>query len=462
MTNKGNFLRTFGVLETVSDVKAVESNYVPHPRCKDEMNALREKVSFIARKEFNSCSFIETRFVRVGDFSLRKNVGRKKGNNPEILGRVARSLEKGYNTVKLPPIVLYNEENDDINDWLVNGNHRWLWYVENGIEWMLVDVYVVKDGYDVEDVCDEVGLLHQPQPDGTESNYYDYKARGLAFVKRQEEKNIKVTQDIVDKWVDTYAINEIAVNRTNLKKYIFQKETDSSDLINYSARNSKGARKKGGILYEFLMHNIHIYDSDVQLPNHIKVVDRLYEGSQKVWVRDFLYPFLINMSQGRKTRINFYVNTSSKDVNDGSDVLKCISNRIKELENILLGHELAFPDSDYNARDYVILGKRPYQVEKVDVEGELQDLTFATKPENTPDITLRKGTKNHTKFLLQKKFGFDAFTLDQAYNAVRDERYALTNFKNEASFKGTIRGELQSLRDDGILYPYGTGAYQFV
>ena len=69
---------------------------------------------------------------------------------------------------------------------MVNGNHRWMWYVANNYEWMLVDVYAANDGYDDGDVIDEVGLLHQPQPDGTESNYDDYFARGQAWVRARE------------------------------------------------------------------------------------------------------------------------------------------------------------------------------------------------------------------------------------------------------------------------------------
>ena len=46
---------------------------------------------------------------------------------------------------------------------------------------MLVDVYDVNEGYDEGDVMDEVGLLWQPQPDGTSSNYDDYKARGTCL-----------------------------------------------------------------------------------------------------------------------------------------------------------------------------------------------------------------------------------------------------------------------------------------
>ena len=56
------------------------------------------------------------------------------------------------------------------------------------------------------------------------------KARGKQWVRRQNEKGIDVTQEMVDEWVDTFAINEIAINRTNLKTYIFKDEVKDSFL----------------------------------------------------------------------------------------------------------------------------------------------------------------------------------------------------------------------------------------
>ena len=63
---------------------------------------------------------------------------------------------------------------------------------------MIVDVYGIKEGYDQGDVLDEVGLLYQPQPDGTSSAYDDYKGRGVDWVRRQVEKGKSVTQSDVD------------------------------------------------------------------------------------------------------------------------------------------------------------------------------------------------------------------------------------------------------------------------
>ena len=156
----------------------IPSDYIAHPKDTDEMLHLKREVEGYVRPEYASCKYLYTTIINTKDIKLRKNVGRKRGNDRKVYDRVARNLEPGYKVGKLPPVILLNEDTNKLENWLVNGNHRWMWYVTNNYEWMVVDVYATNDGYDDGDVIDEVGLLHQPQPDGTESNYDDYFARG--------------------------------------------------------------------------------------------------------------------------------------------------------------------------------------------------------------------------------------------------------------------------------------------
>ena len=166
MTSKG-----FGYTdqEVVDDIH-IPADYIAHPKDTDDMMHLKREVESYRRTEYASCKYLYTTIVNTKDIKLRKNVGRKRGNDRKVYDRVARSFEKGYKIGKVPPIILLDQETNTVEDWLVNGNHRWMWYVANGYEWMLVDVYAPNEGYENGDVIDEVGLLYQPQPDGTESN----------------------------------------------------------------------------------------------------------------------------------------------------------------------------------------------------------------------------------------------------------------------------------------------------
>ena len=78
----------------------IPSDYVPHPKDTDEMLHLKREVESYARPEYASCKYLYTTIINTKDIKLRKNVGRKRGNDRKVYDRVARSLEKGYKVGK--------------------------------------------------------------------------------------------------------------------------------------------------------------------------------------------------------------------------------------------------------------------------------------------------------------------------------------------------------------------------
>ena len=436
MTNKG-----FGI--------HIPSDHFSHPQTEDERNELLKEVRSYHRPEYASCKYLYTLWVDVKDIRIKKNVGRKRGNDGRVFDTVGKSLEKGYKVGKLPPVML-RKENGDLEDFLINGNHRWLWYSANGYKYMLVDVYDVNEGYDEGDVMDEVGLLHQPQPDGTSSNYDDYKARGLAWVKRQQEKGIDVTQQMIDEWVETFAVHETALTRHNLKKNIFNVEVKDSFLTNYTRAQ----------VVRFYSHcNFVILDSGAEVTT--KIADRLFEASQKVWLRDFLPTFFANATKGIKTRLNFYVNTTN--INTADEIETLINNRLDELDSIFDNLSTFYSDSEEDLREYLILGFRPPQIVDTDCYDGLIQIRNTKKvqePVKYDSVNLVKLTYQ----ILHQNFYGEDFTSEQAYDAVRTYRFALSQFKSEKSYRGTILRELQTLRDNGRIHFYADrrGTYRLI
>ena len=414
----------------------IPDNYIPHPKTEDEREELVKEVCEYKRPQYASCKYLYTRFVPVRDIKLKKNAGRKRGNDGRVLDTVGKSLEKGYKLGKLPPVILQNE--GKLQDFLINGNHRWLWYFANGYKYMLVDVYEVRKGYDEGDVMDEVGLLWQPQPDGTSSNYDDFKARGIAWVKRQQEKGISVTQNMIDEWVDKFAVHEAALTRHNLKKNIFNFEVKDSFLTNYTRPQ----------VVRFYSHcNFVILDSGAEVTT--KIVDRLFEASQKVWLRDFLPTFFANAAKGIKTRLNFYVNTTN--INTADEIETLINNRLDELDSILANLNKVYDDSVEDLGEYLILGFRPPQIVDVDCYDDLIQIRNTKKVEE-PVKYESVNLSELTYKIISENFGVNEnFTAQQVYDSVRTLRFAMSQFKSEKSYRGTILAELQALRDDGRL-----------
>ena len=425
----------------------LSDDYVPHPKTEDERNELVKEVRGYQRPQYASCKYLYTTFVGVKEIKLKKNSGRKRGNDGRVLDTVGKSLEKGYKLGKLPPVIL-RKENGDLEDFLINGNHRWLWYSANGYKYMLVDVYEVSEGYEEGDVMDEVGLLWQPQPDGTSSNYDDYKARGLAWVQRQQEKGIDVTQVMIDEWVETFAVHETALTRHNLKKNIFNREVKDSFLTNYT---------RPQVVRFYSNCNLVILDGGAQIST--KIVDRLFEASQKVWLRDFLPTFFANAAKGIKTRLNFYVNTTN--INTADEIELLINNRLDELDSIFDNLSSIYSDSEEDLREYLILGFRPPQIVDTDCYDELIQIRNTKKvqePVKYESVNLLELTYQ----ILTHNFEVNEnFTAQQAYDAIRTYRFALSQFKSEKSYRGTILAELQALRDDGRIhfYPNQRGTY---
>jgi hypothetical protein len=336
--------------QVLQEIK-IPSDYIAHPRS-DGLLDLKRDIEQYHRPEYETVEYVRTEIAPTNSFKLRKNVGRFHGNDAEVYATVEKSLEKGYKRGKLPPIVLEQQTQKTLENWLLNGNHRWMWYSNNGYPWMVVDVYRVKGEYDEGDAIDEVGLLHQPQPDGTSSDFKSYKARGIAWVQRQKNKGLTVTQEDVDAWVDKFAVNETFANRSKLKKQIFNNTEKHSFLTNYS--RSQAVRLFNNWNYDILDKNDQIVTN---------VVDRLYEASQDVWIRDFLPTFLRDTAKGIKTRLNFYINT--KNVADGLAVIKNIENRIAQLE-VILDNLDAINGTGSLLRSFLIYGHRPPHIVDTD------------------------------------------------------------------------------------------------
>ncbi len=352
-TQNGQIAEFLNMSNKFSEVPqiTIPDEYVAIPK-DSSLYDLKAQIETYARPEYETVEYVRTEIAPTASFKLRKNVGRFHGNDEKVYQTVAKSLEKGYKQGKLPPIVLEQTGRQELENWLVNGNHRWMWYCKNGYTWMIVDVYRIKEGFEEGDVMDEVGLLYQPQPDGSSSVYDDYKARGVAWVQRKKQKDVVVTQEDVNAWVDKYAKNETSFTRTNLKKAIFNNTEKNSFLTNYT---------RFQVIRLFKNCNIVILDKNDQILTD--TVDRLYEAGQDVWIRDFLPTFLRDAANGVKTRLNFYVNTSN--AKDGLAVLKMIENRLAQLDDIFDNLD-TINGTGAVLRSFLIYGSRPPHIVDTD------------------------------------------------------------------------------------------------
>ena len=442
-TNK----KGFGYYDSSQEVQGEEGDvnipaeYIAHPKNLDEYKELEKEISSYARPEYKTAEYSHTTIASTVDFKLRKNVGRKKGNDSKVYSIVEKNLERGYKMGKLPPIVLKGDDGK-LQDWLVNGNHRWMWYCNNGHAYFIVDVYITKEGFDDEDVVDEVGLLFQPQPDGSSSTKEDYIARGRAWVDRRKEFEVSTTQEDVDTWVDEFAVNEASRTRTSIKQAIFNNSVKHEFLTNYTRPN---------VIRFYNDCNITILDAGAEIRG--TKVNRLFEASQEVFIRDFWPTFVENAAQGITTVLHFYLNTAN--INDGSGIQLCINNRIKSLNEIFDNLDKITEGSGTTLRGFLKFGTRPPQVCKVDDYEKPNPYEVYTE-----DLRKEASLYKMTYTLLNLNFERGvAFSFQQASDVVYPVRKTISKFKNKKSFDGTLNRELQRLRSLNLLQFTGSGWY---
>lgn len=273
------------------------------------------------------------------------NAGRFHGNDEEVYDIVDRNLTPGWNINKLPPFVFSDDDSP------VNGNHRLRWLQEHEIAYVPVLKVSPKQGFTKNDVINEVGLKLQPRPDGSPSQFADYKARGIIWVIEQnanrQEGDDRVTKDEVREWVQEYADFETPDTQNRLIDAIFNATEKKTFLSNFT--------RAEGIRY-FAKKGIKIQSTTADVRG--SSVDRLVSAMGPVHVyRDFFPQFFEDAANGISTVVHFYVNTNN--VEDELGVIHLIKERIDEIEEHIenIGKVLGKSESA-RIRSYLTYGYR--------------------------------------------------------------------------------------------------------
>ena len=184
----------------------------------------------------------------------------------------------------------------------------------------------------------------------------------------------------------------------------------------------------------------------------------MFEASQNVFIRDFLPTFLDDAAKKITTVLNFYVNTSNKEVKDAESLQVCINKRLSELNDIFKNldttsqvdeedeEDLSIEGTGTKLRKYLVYGSRPPQI--VEMDSYKKSVKYEVPDFDNDDNRKEKNMYNMTLATLVQNFGKGVpFSIDQADNAVYPIRINVSSFKNRKSFRGTLLAELQRLRD---------------
>ena len=416
------------------------------------------------------------------------NFGRAKGNDPDALATVQRSWKDGWNLNCMPPFSF----EDNVR---INGSHR-LWDLEiREIASCPTYRVVPNEGYTREDVHNEVGLLFQPLPEGTPAKFEDFAINGINWWQgRRAKMDVELilenwdreTQPIpqkivtlVTKWVKKYAKHQTSATQELLISRILNSTEKQSFLVHFTRADAKGYCSKRGVKIKEVSSKVKITNSEV---------NRLISAMAPVHIyRDFLPQFLVDVDNEITSIVNLYLNV--KKIDKASKVETLCYDQLKLLEDTLrLMTKVTGGTTDY--LKYLKIGYRLPHVAKTDVgENGASQLVPLESPTglletchnavNDPEEVEAKKAKKSKKSkkggltdedlrtlyemtytLLNQNFERGIpFNFQSASDIVYPIRKCVSTFKSMNSFEGTLRSELQKLRNDGKLEFTESGLY---
>ena len=247
---------------------------------------------------------------------------------------------------------------------LIDGFHRVYVLKDLGqISWAF-DYYEINDGYDIEDLYDEIGLGANNHPPSSKATRKDFLTRAVKWSKREAEAGRQVTKEQVIEWIDgiehsfTDKVVENIANDVIHARHIdrtFVSFTDE-DAAKY-LKEDDGKYTSDGEIDEqgFAGRLVRAEANGTYGPRNFTHILKDARGSQE--------------KKGRRTKVHVYI-PSNKVKKEGSDPLKSVEDMKKELNDfwdcVRSMHYKLEEDPNYCPFEF---GVRPTQILETDPDG---------------------------------------------------------------------------------------------
>lgn len=412
--------------------------------CPDLNNAV---LKALVRTPFNGAPYVETIALDLCqvyyDPEWEKNQIRQAGTQQQDKEAILEDLRLGIRYNQTPPIIIFNDEK---GRWeLKDGFHRfWSLLQLNQKRWIFdVHKYDISESfspktYSIRDIDEDLKLgangIHPPSKSASDK---DFIGVGIEKVKRG---SVPKTKKGIRKWIKSVPNNFSKNTQETIMTNIY-KATVSAEYI-----KSLDLTQAKNIIQEKTIYTTGgKVDTEGRIGRVVNASNDLYTlRAFKMLLQDYV-------KHGRTTNYIFYSSSAldAKEVREEREQAKAAAD---SFHNLCIDYAAKFNKT--GVKPYNIVGALA-QIKKT--EKDMVLVPFVEKGED--DSTIIK--KDMTENILRKQYSTSTFTSEQAFDAVRDERYKVSDFKNERSFQGTIRRELQCLRDEGTLKFVRDGVYRF-
>ena len=313
----------------------------------------------LRRRIFRSASYKRTIVEEIANIDTGgktlKNKARSGGLIIEKLKELRGEYSKGNRYDEPLPIIV---------KWrgifiLIDGNHRIYVLKELGqISW-LFDYYEINEGYDIEDLYDEIGLGANDHPPSSKASRKDFLNRATKWSKRESKKGREVTKEDLIDWInDIHHSFTDKVVENNANYVIYAKHIDNT-FVSFTDEDAA----------TYLKTDDGKYTSNGEIDEQ-GFAGRLVraEPNGTYGPRNFTH-ILKNAKKGKRSKVHMYI-PSNKVKKEGSDPLKCIDETKKEIDEfwdcVVSMHYELLKNPNYRPYEF---GVRPTQILETDPDG---------------------------------------------------------------------------------------------
>ena len=319
--------------------------------------ALRRRIFRCA--SYKSTIIEEIANIDTGGKTL-KNKARAGGLVVEKLKELTGEFIKG---------IRYDEPLPIIVKWkgvyfLIDGFHRVYVLRDLGqVSWAF-DYYEINDGYDIEDLYDEIGLGANNHPPSSKATRKDFVNRGIKWVKRESNQNRIVTKEQLVDWINgiDHSFTDKVVD--NIANDILHAGYVDNTFVTFTDEDAA----------KYLKEDDGKYTSNGEIDEK-GFAGRLVraEANGTYGPRNFLH-ILKDAKKGKRSKVHIYI-PSNQVKKSGSDPIKCVEDMKTELLNqwdyVRAMHYKLEEDPNYCPFEF---GVRPTQILETDPDGGVVSL----------------------------------------------------------------------------------------
>ena len=321
-----------------------------------------------ARRKFRTGTYSTTIIEEIDRINTgggtEKNKARAKGTDTVHVDALYGELERGIRYEQLPAIVIKTGEDEDGKPiyTLVDGYTRMRALQRRRQEKWAFDVYELNDGFEIEDLLDEIGLGANNHISQKKSVLDDFVGKGIDWVKRQK-KNDKISKVQIKEWVNNipHSFSDNSVN--TIVNRIFERAFPDTSVATFTEAGASSYLEPLG------------YSSKGR-SNDDGFLGRTFAASANAThgPRNFCHVLKDFKEHGKKTRINLFApnGTAAKDV---ERVIKAQKNEflelaaaIQDMAVLIQGDKRFGIKGDKNWMPFEF-GVRPSQLVDVDPDG---------------------------------------------------------------------------------------------